>query len=106
MAAAFSSALAAAFAAFPMQMQVRCRVKHSTMERITHIGGVYDDGRRWKYTEAEAIAMMDAGTHKFYTFEGGARVEVEIMRDSFAPFLKTIPDNRLPNNLLSLPTCP
>ena len=98
-------------------------------ERITHIGN-----GQWRLTFDNAIAMIDAGQHSFYTLDpvsmfssssllGGAatnsssllgmdssrRADIRVIRHGlagyFSPYLRTEKDGRPTDNLLSLPEC-
>ena len=76
-------------------------------ERIKNIGGVNNDGRRWKLSETEAIANIKNGKYTFYVHEGGRTVDVIIAKSKYGhEYLKTTADGESPDNLLSLPECP
>jgi hypothetical protein len=90
-----------------IQLRVQC-VKHDPKTgRIVQIGGVDSLGSAFRYSEDQAIAMIRANTHHFYTYEAGVRAEVEVARMTLLgnDFLKTVPDGLHPNNLSKLPTC-
>ena len=94
-----------------MAIRIQCIRKtdrYSAHERISHIGGVNPDGRRWLLTQAEAIAGIKNGTYRFYVEQpAGHRVDVVVARSAYGhEYLKTVPDAEQPNNLLSLPECP
>jgi hypothetical protein len=80
----------------------------SHWERISHIGGQNSDGNRWKLSESQAIADIEADKYAFYV-EVPRNPEVEVViavGPGGRKYLKTKPDGDIPNNLLSLPECP
>lgn len=79
--------------------------RHSAYDRISHVGDGHPS--RWKITQQEAIAHIEAGTWRFYTRVGGTIAWVIVARSAAGnKYLKTENDGEQPNNLLSLPECP
>jgi hypothetical protein len=70
---------------------------------------VNPDGKRWKLTQADAIAAVEQNTYgEFYVERPiGDRVRVIVAVSRFGnKYIKTAADGDEPNNLLSLPECP
>ncbi|MDR6568302.1 DUF3892 domain-containing protein [Chitinophaga ginsengisegetis] len=90
--------------------QVTCINKrgshYDAHERISHIGGLNDNGTRWKLTEDEAIKSIEQGKHQFFVNVNGRNVNVIIALHDKRKYLKTESDGYSPNNLLNLPECP
>lgn len=68
--------------------------------RIDAVGGV-----GWTKDEDAVIAEIEAGA-KYFVEVDGKEVEVEVAENDERKYLKTAADGYVPNNLLSLPTCP
>jgi hypothetical protein len=87
-----------------MKYTVTCTTKHSTYERITHIGCVTDTGTPKRFTEDEAINCITNGD-EFHVSKDGHTVKVIIAEHEGRPYLKTERDNFKPDNLLALKHC-
>jgi|ERR1700674_1860684 len=87
--------------------RVTCTVHNETHERIVEIGCQDGSGASKRFSEAEAIDLIESNHAEFYVDrpEGHTvKVIVEKTREG-RKFLKTEADGEKPNNLLSLPTC-
>jgi hypothetical protein len=76
-------------------------------ERILSVGGVSPNGTRWKLSQTEAVAGVEADKWRFWVHAGGKSVWVIVAVSRFGnKYLKTEADGEQPDNLLSLPECP
>jgi hypothetical protein len=91
-----------------MRKQSQCihmRSRSDPHRRIRNIGGVRR-GRRWKLTEAEAIAQIEDGTSTVFVRVANRRTQVVVAKHLARKFRKTRSDSTRKDNLLSLPECP
>ena len=80
--------------------------RYDPHDRIKNVGGSNPDSTRWKLSQPEAIAGIEAGTWEFYVSVAGISVDVIVANRLGHKYLKTRNDGDHPNNLLSLPECP
>ncbi len=93
----------------PGMHEVLCITKpgRSARQSIRQIGGRRRDGAPWRLDRERAIAGVKAGVWSFHVGSGAAAVDVIVdIRRAGNEVLKTRPDRREDNNLLSLPECP
>jgi hypothetical protein len=75
-------------------------------ERITNIGGINQDGTRWKISQIEAISSIESGKWSFYVNRPAGKVNVIVAKSAAGnKYLKTEADDSQSNNLLILPEC-
>lgn len=60
-------------------------------------------GKPWKWTRAQVIESIDAGTNTFFTSVKGKRADIEVIREKGKdPYVRTRADGVLNDNLLEL----
>ena len=93
-----------------MANQVLCINKSNRTnphERITYIGGLNDNGQRWRITQEEAIQGIESNKWQFHVRVGYRDVRVIVAVSAYGhKYIKTEADGYQPDNLLSLPECP
>ena len=90
------------------EVEIQCIEKSNRSnphERITHVGGVHA-GQRWKMPLSAAIADVRNGKYSFWTRGGGKVAKVIVANHLGNAYLKTENDGIVPDNLLSLNSCP
>jgi len=92
-----------------MKVEIQCISKDdhkNAHEKISHIGGKYPNGDRWKMTQEEAIKHIENKTKEFYVSKDGKTATVVIRKNVIGlKYIRTVSDDTLVDNLLSLPGC-
>jgi hypothetical protein len=70
-------------------------------EGITRLGG-----KKWKWTQQQVVALIEARQHTFRVSVAGRFAEVGIVEGPHGKFLRTIKDGQYNDNLLALGECP
>jgi len=79
--------------------------RHSTYERVTHVGGALP--KPWSLTIKEAIKLLDGGKWRFFVMIDEVEVKVEALNSrTGARYLKTANDRAEPHEFLTLPANP
>jgi hypothetical protein len=84
-------------------VQVTCINKtprNNTHEGITHLGG-----STWKWTRAQVIQSIEAGSNTFYTSVGGKRANIAVVNGPGGKYVRTHADGSWNDNLLALREC-
>jgi hypothetical protein len=96
-------------ALFVDEYEITCINKphhQSPYEHIIHIG---NSTGHWRVTRSSAISRIINRTARFFTVDAstGRRVYLEVVTNdgNKPPYLKTLPDGKLPDNLLSQKEC-
>lgn len=92
-----------------MSNRVTCITKphpHSPREHITHVGGVNASGGFWYYTREQVANMIDSGQYYFHVKVDRYDVPVTTYVRNGVKFIRTVADDTVRDNLLSLDQCP
>lgn len=93
-----------------MRVRIQCIKKNNRQgvhERIRFVGGLNDDGTRWKLAEPDAIDGIKRGDWDFHVRVGVAAEDVIVaLSPAGHEYLKTKADGIVPDSLLSLPEMP
>ena len=86
---------------------IRSKTSTAIHERITHLGGRFEDGTPWRFTQTEAIRAVHENVHSFFVaVDGHGWVELMIRQgDMGHEYLTTRSDGETQNRLKALPAC-
>ncbi|MBI5693364.1 MAG: DUF3892 domain-containing protein [Verrucomicrobia bacterium] len=90
----------------PLRRRVISRVgraySRDPLERVVSIGGVNADRTRWLLSQAEAIALIEAGTDEFFFHSGGQSVRVVVLVHKGEKYLQSERERTHPDDLLDV----
>ncbi len=72
------------------------------LERIESIAGVNSDRTQWKYSQAAAIARIEAGTDAFFIKTGAHTVKLVVVAHKGEKYLQSEREKTHPDDLLHL----
>ena len=91
-----------------MSHVIDCIIKphvYSTVEHITEVGGRFANGTPFRVSVEQMIDWIDKG-HEFWVERGLLRTKVVVVRPiMMRPYIRTVADNTVVDNLLSLNQC-
>lgn len=74
------------------------------LNRISSLAGEHADGTQWELDIEQAIAAVERGEHFYVQLPGGKETRVVVSHTGAGRrYLRTVADDRRPNNLLALP---
>lgn len=75
-------------------------------QRIKEVGGINNNGTRWKFSQEAIIEDIETGQYKYYVSIDNRTVPVIVAKTPAGKkYLKTELDGEQPDNLLKLPAC-
>lgn len=76
------------------------------LERVESIAGVNSDRTVWKYSQAAAIARIEAGTDVFFIKTGDQAVKLVVLSHKGEKYLQSEREDTHPDDLLHLTVTP
>jgi hypothetical protein len=70
-------------------------------ERVASLSGVNSDRTRWKFSQPEAIALIERGTHEFVFHAGDKTVRVVVASHGGEKYLQSEREKTHPDDLLT-----
>ena len=93
----------------PSRYQIHCVSRSDLLNhhrRLRAIGGVNPDGSRWRLSEQDAIAAIEAGRWSFFVEYGGRQHKIIVTVSRYgSKYIKAEIDGLHPERLLALPEC-
>ena len=75
---------------------------HDPHERIDAVGGMNSDRTRWTFSQAAAIAAIEAGTDEFFVDASGETIKVVVQITGGQKYLQSEREKTHPDDLLRL----
>ena len=92
----------------PHAQTIRCVNKghgRQPHERILNVGGLNEDGSRWKQSQQQTIKEIEDGSWEYYSQFTWRRDRIIVATYLGRKYLKAIGDELHPDTLLALPEC-
>jgi len=79
--------------------------RHESIEAIGYNDNPTLLGGSTVISRDNAIDLIESGRARFYVSDGSNKIFVEVVEEVGKKYIRTIPDGKKDNNLLSLPEC-
>jgi hypothetical protein len=92
----------------PHSQTIRCvnkgygRLPH---ERILNVGGINEDGSRWKQSQQQTVKEIEDGAWEYHSQLTWRRERIVVATYLGQKYIKGYEDDIQPNTLLALPDC-
>jgi hypothetical protein len=93
----------------PHTQTIRCVNKghgRNPHERILNVGGINEDGSRWKQSQLQTIKEIESGSWEYYSQLTWRRDRIIVATYLGNKYIKAMGDESQPVTLLNLPECP